>query len=254
MKRKMIFAVTVIILFVLGQSFCSPPVNAADRPPVAMETDPFETEDNELSSTVNRQQIADPLEKYNRLIHAFNDKLYFYFLKPVAKGYCFAVPKPARKSIKRVFYNAAMPGRFINCVFQGKFQGAGNELARFSINTTFGLGGIFSPAENCIRKYNEDSGQTLGTYGMGQGFYIVWPFLGPSSLRGTIGSLADTALNPLTYVQIKPIERLGIKAYTDVNDISLRLEDYEQLKKSALDHYISLRNAYFQYRQGAIRR
>jgi phospholipid-binding lipoprotein MlaA len=145
-----------------------------------------------------------------------------------------------------------MPKRFVNCLLQGKLQGAGTELARFSINTTFGLGGLFNPAGKCLEDFNEDSGQTLGNYGIGTGMYIVWPLLGPSSLRGTAGTVLDTALNPLTYVKMKFWEKLSIRGYYSVNDTSLRLGEYEDLKQSAIDPYIALRNAYFQHRQDAL--
>lgn len=254
MKRKTISLFMAALILIIGQIYICPDLAAAENPPVPVEQDPFETEDPEMSTAVAGQQISDPLEGYNRIIHSFNDKLYFYFLKPIARGYSFIVPKPARKCVKRVFYNAAMPGRFINCLLQGKLHGAGDELARFSINTTFGLGGIFSPAENCIPRHNEDSGQTLGTYGIGTGFYIVWPFLGPSSLRGTAGAAIDTALDPLTHIQLKLWERLSTRTYKIVNDTSLRLGEYEQLKKASVDPYIAFRNAYFQYRQNAVQR
>ena len=145
-----------------------------------------------------------------------------------------------------------MPRRFVNCLLQGKLEGAGSELARFSINTTFGLGGLFNPAGKCIKDYDEDSGKTLGHYGIGTGMYIVWPFLGPSSLRGTAGTVLDFALHPVTYLNIESWQKLSIKGYYTVNDTSLRLGEYEALKQSAVDPYIALRNAYFQHRQNAL--
>jgi phospholipid-binding lipoprotein MlaA len=214
--------------------------------------DPFENNNEQFSSGLNAGEISDPIERYNRVIHVVNDKLYFYLLKPIAKGYNFIVPKPARISVKRFFYNAAVPKRFINCLLQGKLKGAGTELARFSINTTFGLGGLFDPAGKCIEGFNEDSGQTLGHYGIGTGIYIVWPVLGPSSLRGTAGTVLDTALDPLTYINMKLWEKLAIRRYESFNDTSLRLGEYESLKQSAVDPYIALRNAYFQHRQDAL--
>jgi phospholipid-binding lipoprotein MlaA len=248
--KKLILILTVLTLAI---SFCSTvsAENTQNNNGVA-EFDPFENSDEELSSGTAVGEIFDPIEGYNRVMYAFNDKLYHYFLKPVAKGYSFVVPKPARVSVKRVFYNLAMPKRFVNCLLQGKLKGAGTELARFSINTTFGLGGLFDPAGKCIEDYNEDSGQTLGHYGIGTGMYIVWPFLGPSSLRGTAGTVLDTVLNPLTYVQMEFWQKLSIRGYYTVNDTSLRLGEYESLKQSAVDPYIALRNAYFQHRQDAL--
>ena len=249
MKKLMLILTILILAISLCATVSAENTQNKNEP---LEFDPFENNDEEFSSGTNAAEISDPIEGYNRVIHAFNDKLYFYFLKPVAKGYSFIVPRPARVCVKQVFYNAAMPKRFVNCLLQGKLQGAGLELARFSINTTFGLGGLFNPAGKCIKDYNEDSGKTLGHYGIGTGMYIVWPLLGPSSLRGTAGTVLDTALNPLTYVNMEFWQKLSIRGYYAVNDTSLRLGEYEGLKQSALDPYIALRNAYFQHRQNAL--
>ena len=245
--KKLILILTVLTLVI---SLCTS-VSAENIQNIntAIEFDPFEENDDELSSGTVAEKISDPIEGYNRVMHEFNDKLYHYFVKPLAKGYNFIVPKPARLSINRVFYNAAMPKRVVNCLLQGKLRGAGTELGRFSINTTFGLGGLFNPAGKCIQDYDEDSGQTLGHYGVGTGMYIVWPFLGPSSIRGTTGLVLDTALSPLSYINMDLLERVSITSYETVNDTSLKLGEYESLTESAIDPYIAVRNAYFQNRQ-----
>lgn len=248
--KKLILIFIILIMTISFHATVS--AESTDSENETFEFDPFENDDEELSSGTATGEIFDPIAGYNRAMHAFNDKLYYYFLKPVAKGYNFTIPKPARVSVKRVFYNAAMPKRFVNCLLQGKFKGAGTELARFSINTTFGLGGLFNPAGKCIKDYNEDSGQTLGHYGIGTGMYIVWPFIGPSSLRGTAGTVLDIALSPLTYINMELWQRVSIRGYNKINDTSLRLGEYEDLKESAIDPYIALKNAYFQHRQSAL--
>ncbi len=250
--KKFIPVIAIIILIISFNDPVSAESTDNSDQNEAIENDPFENDDMELSSGKSSGEISDPLEGYNRVINSFNDKLYFYFLKPISKGYNLILPKPARKCVNRVFNNASMPGRFINCLLQGKVKGAGLEIARFSINTTFGLGGLFSPADGCIQEYEEDSGQTLGHYGIGTGIYIVWPFLGPSNLRDTAGTFMDIGLDPLTYVNIKFRERFSIKSYDIINKTSLRLGDYEKLKESSIDPYIALRNAYSQHRQSAV--
>ena len=112
----------------------------------------------------------------------FNDKVYYYVLKPTAKGYKAVVPEQARISVRKVFTNVAMPIRFTNCVLQGKMKGAGVEVSRFVINTTVGILGLFDPAKSYCKMnpYDEDFDQTLGYYCIEPGFFIVWPFLGPS--------------------------------------------------------------------------
>jgi phospholipid-binding lipoprotein MlaA len=200
------------------------------------------------------QSIADPLEPINRVFFHFNDKLYFWVVKPAAKGYRAVVPEPARKGIKNFFNNLKFPVRFVNCIFQGKFEGAGIEVDRFLINSTIGLAGFMDIAANKfnMKEYDEDLGQTLGSYGIGQGFYIVWPVLGFSSLTDTIGSAGDAFLGPLNYLDLELKYDAALYAFDQVNKESLRLGDYEALKKAALDPYVSFRNVYFQYRQSEI--
>ena len=196
------------------------------------------------------EDISDPFEPVNRVFFHFNDKLYYWLLKPAASGYKAIVPEPARISVKNFFSNLSFPVRFINCVFQGKFEGAGYEVGRFLTNSTIGLAGFFDVATKDfnMKEYDEDLGQTLGFYGLGHGFYICWPFLGPSSLRDTIGDAGDEFLDPVYYLDLKRKYELSIKAYEKVNDVSLILGEYEDLKEAALDPYIALRDVYFQYR------
>ncbi len=200
--------------------------------------------------------IADPLEPVNRVIFHFNDKLYFWLLKPAAKGYSAVVPEPARRGVKNFFNNITFPVRFANCVFQGKFEGAGYEFGRFMINSTLGLAGFMDRATKQFEmpECDEDLGQTFGSYGIGHGFFLNLPFLGPSSLTDTIGSVGDAFLDPLNYVDMKTKYDLSIKAFETVNKTSLRIGEYEDLKKSALDPYVAYRDAYYQYRQGQIKK
>ncbi len=199
---------------------------------------------------VEEVSVADPLEPWNRLMYHFNDKLYFWVLKPVAKGYNAVVPEGARVSVSNFFHNVATPIRFVSSLLQGKVKSAGIELARFGVNTTFGFLGLLDPAKKDLNLLSQDEelGQTLGKYGMGNIFYIVWPFLGPSSVRDSIGEFGDGFLDPVNY--ISPTKAvLGIQAYERINDTSLHIGDYEDLKESAIDPYIAIRDAYIQHRQ-----
>ena len=200
--------------------------------------------------------IADPLEPVNRVFFHFNDKLYYWVLKPAAKGYSAVVPRPARKGVKNFFKNLSFPVRFVSCIFQGKLEGAGIEVDRFLINSTIGLAGFMDPAANKFnfQEYDEDLGQTLGSYGIGNGFFINWPFLGPSSARDTVGSIGDAFLEPLNYLDVETKYDLAIKALDTVNSTSLRIGEYEDLKKAALDPYVAYRDAYYQYRQNQIKK
>jgi phospholipid-binding lipoprotein MlaA len=158
--------------------------------------------------------------------------------------------------VSNFFANLGTPVRFVNSVLQLKFKDAGSELGRLVINSTLGIGGLFDPAKNWfdLRKKDEDLGQTLGNYGVGNGIYIVWPILGPSSARDTVGMAGDFFLNPLYYVQIKPLERVGLKAVEEETDLSLDKDTYEGIKRQALDPYLDVRNTYAQHREGKVRK
>jgi len=208
-----------------------------------------ETEPAESSG----EAVPDPLEPMNRAFFAFNDKLYFWVLKPVATGYKTVVPEEARVCVRNFFQNLSFPVRFVNNLFQGKFFGAFEETCGFLVNSTVGLGGFadIAMAVN-LKRHDEDMGQTLAVYGSGPVFYIYWPFFGPSTLRDTMGMVGDIFLDPLTYFGdywYAPYSR-GINV---VNETSLRIGDYESLKKAALDPYVALRDAYYQNRLSKIR-
>jgi len=218
-------------------------------------SDEIYEEDEEIKTY---KGIPDPLEPINRVSFQFNDKLYFWLLRPMAKGYGTIVPLGVRKGIKNFIHNLAFPVRFINCILQGKFRGAADEITAFLVNSTVGVGGFVDVVSHSktlkIRTHDEDLGQTLGRYGIGHGIYIVWPFLGPSSLRDTIGLIGDGFLDPKNYILKEFKENVGLRAYKEINDTSLRLGEYEDLKESALDPYISIRDAYYQYRKKEVSR
>jgi phospholipid-binding lipoprotein MlaA len=194
--------------------------------------------------------VADPLEPWNRLVFTFNDRLYFWFLKPVAKGYNAVVPEAARTSVSNFFKNLTTPVRFVSVLLQGKIKSSGIELARFCINTTYGLAGFLDPAKKHfnLKTQEKDLGMTLGFYGIGEGIYVVWPFWGPSSIRDTIGAVGDGFLTPVNY--ITPVEdAVAVSSYEYFNDVSLHVGDYEDLKESAIDPYIAVKDSYIQHRR-----
>lgn len=198
--------------------------------------------------------INDPFEPVNRGIFWVNDKLYFYALKPVARGYRLVVPRQARVSIRNVFSNAAAPIRIGNSLLQLKFRDFGTELYRFVINTTFGIGGLFDPAESVagVKPVVEDFGQTLGSYGVGHGFYLVLPIVGPSSLRDGTGSFVDSFADPWRYMNLETVEFLGVKAFDVTNRLSLDRDTYEGVVQDSLDPYLFIRAAYAQRRKAQV--
>lgn len=194
-------------------------------------------------------EIADPLEPWNRMMFQVNDVIYFWVLEPCAKGCKAILPGPVRLGVRNFFNNVTTPIRFVNCLLQGKGDSAGTELNRFAINTTVGILGFGDPARDKwqLEPADEDLGQTLATHGHANGFYIVWPLIGPSTLRDSVGLVGDSFLNPIRYVQ--PVETsIGISAVKITNENSFRLGEYEAFKSAAVDPYVAMRQAYIQYR------
>jgi phospholipid-binding lipoprotein MlaA len=153
------------------------------------------------------------------------------------------------------FQNLTTPVRFVNCHLQGKKTVADVELKRFWVNTTAGVLGFGDPAKdrhNLAPPTKEDLGQTIATYGVGDGFYLVLPIFGPSTLRDSVGMVGDMFLNPVFYVE--PTEAaIGISATRVTNETSFHIGEYEAFKADALDPYVAMRNVYIQYRAQKIK-
>ncbi len=217
-------------------------------------------EDEEDIAGLNGEEaplVSDPIEGFNRAMFKFNDKVYFWFFRPVALGYSYVVPEPGRVAVRRFFDNIFMPVRFANNVLQFKFKNAGVEVTRFVINSTLGVAGFMDPAKKWwnLEMHEEDFGQTLGFYGFGPGIYLNLPVFGPSNIRDTIGMVADIFTSPTAY--ILPNDReivVGIDVYRRVNEASLNIGLYEGIKRDALDPYIFIRNAYQQHRESEIKK
>ena len=144
-------------------------------------------------------------------MYTFNDKMYYYVLKPTAQGFAFVLPEPSRVCLKNFFYNLSMPIRALNCLFQGRGPDLGVELWRFIINSTAGVGGLFDPAGSFFHlpTYNEDTGLTFGRYGAGPGFYLMIPVLGAVKRKGCVREQYSISfMDPLTYVPIPGLRLL----------------------------------------------
>lgn len=199
--------------------------------------------------------VADPIEPFNRVIFAFNEKLYSWLLKPLALGYRKVAPTPVRTGVGNFFHNLTAPIRFVNCILQGKGRAAAAEFASFTINSTWGLLGIIDHTKDYpeLNPDPEDLGQTLGRYNIGDGFYIVLPFLGTSTLRDTVGRVGDAFIDPLNYIE--PTETaIAVRGGKTVNTLSFRIEDIDAAREAALDPYEAARNFYIQSRQSRIKK
>lgn len=200
------------------------------------------------------ESIPDPLEPMNRLFFQLNDKLYLWIVDPISTVYAKVLPELARVSIRNFFSNLYMPIRAANCLLQGKFEGVAKELVRFAVNTTAGFLGFQDVAKQALHwgKQDEDFGQTLAFYGIGPGFYLNLPILGPSTLRDTVGWVGDQFFNPLDIFGEGWVYNLSLRGTDWVNSTSLRLGEYESFKRASLDPYVAMREAFWQYRKNQI--
>ena len=191
---------------------------------------------------------GDPLEIFNRFVFAINDTVDIFILKPVAVTYEFWVPEGVRNSVRNFLRNLRTPVILANDIFQGEMHRAETTLARFFINTTVGLAGLFDVAGDSGWDYHdEDFGQTMAVYGAGEGFYLVLPLIGPSSARDGTGMVVDHFLDPLTY--LAPMETgLGRAVLSAVDFRSRNLELIEDLKRDSIDYYARIRSLYRQRR------
>lgn len=215
----------------------------------------------------------DPWEPFNTKVFDFNWQLDRWVLKPIAKGYNYVVPNIVQVGVTNIFYNSRATPRFLNNVFQGKFKGAGIEVGRFLINTTVGIGGFFDVAQRfSLTTPEEDTGQTLGFYGVPPGPYLMIPILGPYTVRDLVGYAGDIALNPIYWLILPTMHNIdsiptvvdideraatylisfGARTTEVVNDRSLNLEKFEGVEESTVDLYSAVRNAYLQKRAKAI--
>lgn len=190
----------------------------------------------------------DPWEKFNRSVFNFNEALDRAIAKPVAKGYVKVTPRVVRTGISNVFNNLDTVPTIFNDALQGKFRQAGRDSARFLMNSTLGLGGLFDPASAAGLDFNdEDLGQTLGKWGVKSGPYLMLPVLGPSSVRDAFARTADTFLEPVWYLEDDSTRYLIRLA--DLLDQRAGLLELDAQLERTYDRYAFIRNAWIQRRE-----
>lgn len=197
----------------------------------------------------------DPFEQTNRQVFAFNQKVDHYLVEPTARAYVEVVPEPAREGMHNFLTNLDLPVTFANDVLQGEPDRAGDTLGRFTINSTFGLAGILDLATPMgIPYHSEDFGQTLGVYGVGEGPYLVLPFLGPDPPRDLVGQVADVFLDPFTYVKLREHTWWSAgRGYFSLLDLRSRnLDTLADIERTSVDYYASMRSLYRQLRNNEI--
>lgn len=232
--------------------------------------DPFAKKEESLAAG----EDYDPWEGFNSAMFEFNRKLDKYVVKPVAQVYDKIMPTALQKGISNFVHNARFGPRLINNMLQLKAKGTGIEISRFLINSTVGIGGLFDPAKNWfgLETPDEDTGQTLGAYGVPPGPYLVLPLLPPLTLRDFFGAILDFGADPVNYFVFPTIEvddwpsaiahknrdtttiaQFGTRVAEVVNYRSLNLETFEGVEEATVDLYSAVRNAYLQKRAKAIR-
>lgn len=270
MQLSLLPSSSVVILIccslVFGGCAASSPAAAPVEQPVSAEDgqsvvdDDYFDDDDYLDDYSASVVIWDPLEPVNRFWFNFNDIILEYAAKPVSKAYNFVVPETGRKGLKNFFYNLRAPVRFINCLLQGEGQKAGIEFSSFFMNTIFGFGGFVDMASQYKPAgidTNEDLGQTFGKWGMGEGLYLVWPFLGPSNVRDSLGGVGDYFMgyytNPITqFGDFNWTVEVGISAVNALNSLGDIIKAYDAFKEIAVDPYSSMRDGITQLRRGNI--
>jgi phospholipid-binding lipoprotein MlaA len=197
-------------------------------------------------------QSADPLEPLNRVVFNFNEVLDRAVLKPVASTYRDVTPAPVRTGVNSFFENISDVWSLVNNVLQAKPEQAADSLFRVTVNTFWGVGGIFDVASVMkIPKHKEDFGQTLGFWGVASGPYVVLPLLGPSSVRDSVGTLVDSQGSVLPQIDNVPVRNslIGLRA---VDTRANLLDLGNVLDQAALDKYTFTRDIYLQRRQSQI--
>lgn len=207
----------------------------------------------------NNQVYSDPLSGFNEPMFTFNLKLDDWVLRPVASGYASVLPQPARESVGRFFDNVRVIPRFANNLFQLKLAEAGGEVARFGINSTVGVAGLFDPADSWfgLKEHPNDFGLTIRYYGVPTGPYVMLPFFGPSTVGDTVGLVADGAMDPLSYLVpwwITLVVNTGQRAVEAVNYRSLHLNQFEEADRYAIDLYGAVQDAYLQTRAHEVKK
>jgi phospholipid-binding lipoprotein MlaA len=198
---------------------------------------------------------SDPWEGFNRDMFAVHESVDQAVLEPVARGYRAITPRPVRRGVLNFLRNLRAPVIFVNDVLQGEVGRAGTTAARFGVNTTIGIAGVFDPATNMgLERHDEDFGQTLAVWGVDSGPYIFVPLLGPTTVRDGAGRVVDIALDPLTWAEFDDVDkvRVGRTILAGVATRELVLETVDDIRRDSLDPYVTIRTSYGLLRDSAI--
>src|SRR6266851_3695326 len=202
----------------------------------------------------HNQTIPDPLAPVNEKSFSVNEKIDQRALYPIANLWSRTVPKPAQDCITRFFDNTEVIPRFANAVFQLRLKWAGGELARFGINSTLGIAGLFDPAQAWfgLKQHDNNFSLTLARYGMMRGFYLMPPIGGPIDAREVIGGLIDGMMSPLNYFVPGSVVFYKAAAHSleGLNSRAQKQSELDDLDRFAIDKYGAVQDAYVQKQVG----
>jgi len=242
MNKFMQSLISVLILFISFNLF-------------AAASDEVKTSPDDFETTTYEDEIYDPLEGINRTIFGFNNVADRVILEPVAKGYR-KLPSPIQSGISNFLNNLKLPLAAVNQLLQGQGKNAAESSGRFLVNSTIGIFGFVDIADNIgLEQKEEDFGQTLATWGVGDGFYIVLPLFGPSNLRDSTGMLMTITTDPINTYAVNQGEAWVIPLKTAANAIDQRsqiIDEVNALRNNSVDYYAAVRSSYYQNRKAAI--
>ncbi len=196
----------------------------------------------------NTDPVRDPWEGYNRKIHAFNMGVDKAVLRPIARGYDKITPDPIQRGIGNFFRNLNYPVTGLNQLLQGKFSEFGESTERFLANTIFGLLGFVDIAsKGGVPQHDEDFGQTMAVWGWKDSRYFVLPFLGPRTVRDTLGRSFYGYAHPISYLARE--ESIYWPFAADIVQIRAALLPNDYLWMDQYDPYVALRDAWLQRRE-----
>ena len=216
-----------------------------------------------FSSIVSAETESECFEKLSRGIYKFNKGFDKAILRPIARGYN-KLPDPIKKGTGNFTSNLATLLTVPNHILQGQWREAGESTASFAINSTVGILGFGNPAAKMgLKNQQEDVGQTLGAYGIGSGCYFVLPILGPTTIRDSVGMVADSLVDPFAHVTIREKELIGVSGskidYFSVKGASAvdfradNMTNLDSLEKNSLDEYAALKSLFLQNRTKKIK-
>jgi len=242
MNKFIHFTITALFLFFSNYIF-------------AGASDEVKTSSEDFETTMYEDEIYDPLENVNRAIFGFNNVADKVILEPVAKGYK-KLPSPVQSGIGNFINNLKLPLAAFNQLLQGQGGNAVESTGRFLVNSTVGVLGLIDVAEKIgLEQKEEDFGQTLATWGVGDGFYVVLPLFGPSNLRDTTGMIMTMMTDPINAYAVNQGEAWAVPIRTAANAIDQRsqiIDEVNALRDNSVDYYAAVRSSYYQNRKAAI--